>query len=135
MKFVWLATICLSTWIVLTVCTDFVTNQSHWIFSSIGCAICLIPALGTMAVVGMMEERSPVEALGSVLVAPLVRLVAVAILGAVAFAVVTEIKAFPVRFLAWICVFYLLTLVVETALLLRKKRSLASPVSTDSPRT
>ena len=135
MKFVWLATICLSSLIVLTVCTEFVTNQPHWIVSSLGCAICLVPALGTMAVVEKMERRSPVEALGSVLMAPLVRLIAAAILGAVAFAVVPEIKMFPIRFLAWFCVFYLLTLVVETALLLPKKRSLASPVSTDSPRT
>ena len=135
MKFVWLAAVCLIAWLGLTVCVDVATGRPQWVASTVACAVCLIPAMGTMAVVEKMERRSPVEALGSVLMAPLVRLIAAAILGAVAFAVVPEIKMFPIRFLSWFCLFYLLTLVVETALLLPKKRSLASPVSTDSPRT
>ena len=68
------------------------------------------------------------------LVAPLVRIVVVIALAVVAFLMVPELKAEPLKWLGWVSVFYLVTLVAETALLLPKKRTVMTPASPDSPR-
>ena len=135
MKFVWLSLVCLATWLFLTIFVFLVSDEQQWLASSVGCAICLVPALGTMALLDVMGKRSSIEALGSVLVAPLVRLISVTILGVLACIIVPGLKENPLRFIVWTSVFYLLTLVVETALLLPKKRLAANPASTDSPQS
>ena len=133
MKFFWLALVGLVAWFVATPIVNVATDQSHWLVSAIAFVICLVPAIGTMVLIQAMERRGPVEAIGSVLVAPLLRLCAVAVLGVVAYVTVPELKLVPLRFLSWLSFCYLLTLVVETALLLPKKRLTVIPKLKDSP--
>jgi hypothetical protein len=82
--------------------------------------LCLCPAAGTMAAIRATEGRSPVEAIGAVLLAPIVRLAFVVLVGVTVWQTVPAFRDAPVRFWAWVSAFYLITLVAETALLLSR---------------
>ena len=129
MKFVWLTGIAVGAWLVLGALVWLALPGENWRPSTIAMAICLAPVLATFAVLNQTEHRGPVVAIGAVLIAPLVRLVAVVMLGALAYAAVPEVKADPFRFLCWVTVFYMVTLATETYLLLPKKRTVAEPVT------
>ena len=122
MRFAWLVGVAVGAWFVLGSVAWLSQTGDHWLPSGIGLAICLMTALATLAVLNKTEHRGPVEALGAVLIAPLVRLVAVVLFGVLAYAAIPEIKANPFRFLCWVTVFYVVTLVTETYLLLPKTR-------------
>jgi hypothetical protein len=132
MKSLWLAVVTLATIVVLVPLINVITGQNHWLAGTIAGLICLIPAVATMQLVGGFEHRGAVESIGAVLVAPLVRIVLVVVLAVIAFLMVPKLKAEPLIWLSWVSVFYIVTLVVETALLLPKKRTVK--VSPDSPR-
>lgn len=95
-------------------------GPGHWLPSGVGMLVCLVPAIGTMIALQATKDRSPVESIGLVLVAPLIRLVAVCLVGGLLWQAVPELKAEPLRFWGWVLGSYLFTLVVETGLLLAK---------------
>ena len=134
MKAVWLAVVTLATLVVSVPLVNVLTGQNHWLAGLLGGLICLLPALATMQLVRGFEHRGAVESIGAVLVAPLIRVVIVTALAVVVFLMVPDLKAEPLKWLSWVSVFYLVTLVVETALLLPKKRTVNTPASPDSPR-
>lgn len=134
MKAVWLAVVTLVAMLIFVPVATVVTGQSHWLAGVLGGVICLMPALATMQLVRGFEHRGAVESIGAVLVAPLVRIVIVMALAVAAFLMVPELKAEPLKWLGWVSVFYLVTLVAETALLLPKKRTVINPATPDSPR-
>lgn len=133
--FVWLTGVAVGAWLVLGTLVWLVLPGDNWLQSSLALAICLAPALATLAVLSKTEHRGPVAAIGAVLIAPLVRLVAVVILGALAYAAVPDVKADPFRFLCWVTAFYVVTLTTETylLLLLPKKRPAAEPTKVPPP--
>jgi hypothetical protein len=73
-----------------------------------------------MAAIRATEGRSPVAAIGAVLLAPVVRLAFVMTFGVAIWQMVPAFRDAPVRFWAWVSAFYLYTLVAETALLLSR---------------
>lgn len=93
-------------------------GPAHWLPSGVAVVICLLPAVGTLLVAQRTERRTPVEAIGFILVAPLVRLILVLLLGGLLGVAVPALKAEPARFVFWVAGCYLVTLVAETALLL-----------------
>jgi hypothetical protein len=86
----------------------------------VAAGLCLLPAVGTMVALRATEHRTPVEAVGAVLLAPVVRLAVVLLGGMVLWRVVPEFRAAPARFWAWVLGLYLYTLVVETGLVLAR---------------
>lgn len=134
MKAIWLAVVTLAAIVVSVPVVNLVTGQNHWLAGVLGGLICLLPALATMQLVRGFEHRGAVESMGAVLVAPLIRIVVVIALAVIAYLLVPELKAEPLKWLGWVSVFYLVTLVTETALLLPKKRTVVPPASPDSPR-
>jgi membrane protease YdiL (CAAX protease family) len=108
------------TWAAAAGIAAAVDGPANWLPSAVGMAVCLVPAIGTMIALQATQDRGPVEAIGLVLAAPLIRLVAVCLVGGLLWQVVPAFKAEPVRFWAWVLGFYLVTLVAETGLLLAK---------------
>jgi F0F1-type ATP synthase assembly protein I len=133
MKALWLAVVTIAVMVVSVPVANLITGQNHWLPGVLGGLICLVPALATMQLVSWFEHRGAVESIGSILVAPLIRVVIVLALAVVAYLVVPTLKAEPLKWLGWVSVFYLVTLVAETALLLPKKRTVMTPASPDSP--
>lgn len=110
----------LVVWVVAVVVAVGLDGPSHWLASAVAAVLCLVPAVGTMIAVQVTEGRSPVESIGAVLFAPLVRLVVVLLIGVVLWQAVPAFRDDPIRFWAWVSGFYLFTLVAETALLLSR---------------
>jgi hypothetical protein len=107
-------------WLSAAVAAAGLDGPDHWVASGAAAALCLAPALGTMIAIQTTESRSPVEAIGAVLVAPIVRLAVVVLIGVGLWQTVPAFRDAPLRFWAWVSGFYLFTLVAETALLLSR---------------
>jgi len=91
--------------------------------------ICLLPAIGTLVVAQLTERRTAVAAIGFILVAPLIRLIAVIAVGALMGLAIPELKASPARFAYWVTGCYFVTLVVETTVLLVGARPHGTPTN------
>jgi hypothetical protein len=117
-KFLILAGTVLLVWGIAAGTACLVDSASNWLPSGLAALICTLPALGTMALAKYTEGRGPVAALGTVLVAPILRLVFALLIGFALGITVPALKADPARFVFWGLGFYLLTLVVETILIL-----------------
>jgi hypothetical protein len=100
-----------TAWAAAATAAAGLDGPGHWLPSVVALGLCLVPAVGTLVAVRATADRSPVEAIGAVLVAPLARLTVVS-LGA--------FRDDPVRFWGWVLGFYLFTLVAETAVLLSR---------------
>jgi hypothetical protein len=107
-------------WAVTAAAAVGVDGPGHWLPSGVAAGLCLVPAVGTLIAVRATADRSPVEAIGAVLIAPLARLVVVMLVGFVLWRLVPAFRESPARFWAWVLGFYLFTLVAETALLLSR---------------
>lgn len=107
-------------WLALTLAAVAADGYRHWLPSTAAAILCLVPAVGTTVLATATESRPPVEALGAVLLAPLIRLVAVLAGGLALWWVVPAFRPAPARFGAWVLGFYLITLVAETAVLLSR---------------
>lgn len=120
MKVAQLVGITVAVWGLAALAAVAWDGPSHWLPSIVAAALCLAPAVVTMLAVRWTEGRPPVESIGIVLIAPLFRLVTVLGVGLILWRLVPALREAPVRFGAWILLFYLLTLVTETALLLAR---------------
>ena len=108
----------LGCWIVAAAVAVLTDGPGHWLPSGAAVLLCLLPAVGTLLLAGWTERRSPVEALGFLLMAPVVRLVVVIGAGVLLGAAVPALRAEPARFAFWGAGMYLVTLVAETTVLL-----------------
>lgn len=117
MKFALLIGVTAGVWLVAAGLTAAI-GCPQWLPSAVAAGVCLVPAAATMAWVARTEGRPPVESLGSVLIAPIVRIVAVLVLGFVAVLALPPLKAELSALAGWVLGFYLVTLAAETALLL-----------------
>lgn len=93
-------------------------GPDHWLPSGVAALLCLLPALGTLAAAGWSERRTPVEAVGFILVAPIIRLLVGLVGGVMLGVLVPALRENPARFAFWGAGLYLVVLVTETALLL-----------------
>ena len=102
-----------------------IDGPKHWLPGGVAVVICLLPAIGTLIAAQLTERQTPVAALGFILIAPLIRLILVLAIGGLLGLVVPELKTEPARFVFWVAGCYLVTLVVETTVLLApgKKQS------------
>lgn len=107
-------------WLGLTLSAAALDDDHHWLPSTVAVVLCLVPAIGTTVLATVTEHRSPVEAIGAVLAAPLIRLIVVMVGGFVLWRAVPAFRGEPVRFWGWVLGFYLVTLVAETAVLLSR---------------
>ena len=114
-------------WAAAATAVAALDGPDHWLPSAVAAGLCLVPAVGTMIAVRATADRSPVEAIGTVLLAPVVRLVAVLLLGLGLWQAVPAFRDAPWRFWAWVLGFYLFTLAAETALLLARPTRRAAP--------
>lgn len=108
-------------------------GPQHWLPSGVAALLCLLPAIGTLVLAGWSKKRTPVEALGFVLIAPIVRLVLALGGGVIVGVLVPDLRAEPARFALWGAVMYLVVLVGETALLLAGSKG-SAPQATTEPR-
>jgi hypothetical protein len=115
-----LVAIVAAVWLATAGAAAAVDGSGHWLPSGVAALLCLVPAAATLVVLKATEHASLVVSLGAVLVAPVARLAAVAVVGAVLWQAVPDFTAQPVRFAAWVMGFYLLTLAAETAVLLAR---------------
>jgi len=120
-KVVLLVAVTVVAWAAAVAVAVGLDGPGHWLPSGVAAVLCLVPAVGTMIAVRATADRSPVEAIGAVLVAPLVRLVAVLLVGFGLWQAVPAFRDAPGQFWAWVLGFYLFTLVAETALLLPRQ--------------
>ena len=111
-----------AAWVLGVPAAVVVDGPAHWLPGTAAMLLCLVPAVGTLTMLGYTENKSPAAALGAVLVAPLLRLIVVCVAGGVLWRVVPELHAAPLRFVAWVLAFYLITLVTETVLALPRKK-------------
>ena len=77
MKVFWLVAVTVVSWVTAAGIAVLADGPGHWLPSGAAAVLCLLPAVGTLVVAGLTERRTPVEAIGFVLVAPLVRLILV----------------------------------------------------------
>jgi hypothetical protein len=132
-KVFWLIAVTTVLWVTAAGAAVLADGPGHWLPSGAAAVLCLLPAVGTLVVAGLTERRTPLEAIGFILIAPLVRLLAVLALGGLLGVAVPELKASPARFVFWVAGFYLATLVTETVLLLTGAKAKPAPdVPTDS---
>ena len=115
-----------AAWAVSVPAAVAADGPAHWLASSIAALLCLVPTIGTLTMLSVTENRSPVAALGAVLIAPLLRLIVVCVAGAAVWRVVPELRDAPLRFGGWVLAFYLITLVAETVLALPTKKGNAA---------
>lgn len=108
----------LAAWLVAAPLAAWADGPGHWLAGGVAAVLCTVPAAATLMLLRFTENRSPVEALGAVMIAPLLRLVVVCAVGGLVWRAVPEFRAAPLRFGGWVLAFYLLTLVTETALAL-----------------
>jgi hypothetical protein len=113
-------------WLASVPAVVAIDGSAHWLAGSVAAVLCLVPAMGTLAMLGLTENRSPVAALGAVLIAPLLRLIVVCVAGGLLWRVVPELRDAPLRFGGWVLAFYLITLVAETVLALPSKKGNAA---------
>jgi hypothetical protein len=109
-----------AVWAAAAVAAAGLDGPGHLLPSVTALGLCLVPAVGTLVAVRATADRSPVEAIGTVLVAPLVRLLVVSLGGVVLWQAVPAFRDGPVRFWGWVLGLYLFTLVAETAVLLSR---------------
>jgi hypothetical protein len=109
-----------AAWAAAATAAAGLDGPGHWLPSAAALGLCLVPAVGTLVAVRATADRSPVEAIGAVLVAPLARLVVVTLGGFVLWRAVPAFRDDPVRFWGWVLGIYLFTLVAETAVLLSR---------------
>jgi hypothetical protein len=109
-----------AAWVVAAGVAAEVDGPAHWSPSAAAGGLCLVPAVATLVAVRATADRSPVEAVGAVLVAPLARISVVSLGGFVLWQVVPAFRDGPARFWAWVLGFYLFTLVAERAVLLSR---------------
>ena len=112
-----------TAWVVGVPAAVAIDGPTHWLAGSAAALLCLVPTIGTLTMLSVTENRSPVAALGAVLIAPLLRLVVVCVAGAGLWRVVPELRDAPLRFGGWVLAFYLITLVAETVLALPRKKA------------
>ena len=115
-----------AAWAVSVSAAVATDGPAHWLAGSAAALLCLVPTIGTLTMLSVTENRSPVAALGAVLIAPLLRLVVVCVAGAGLWRVVPELRDAPLRFGGWVLAFYLITLVAETVLALPTKKGNAA---------
>ena len=115
-----------SAWVVSVPAAVAIDGPAHWLAGSVAALLCLVPTIGTLTMLSVTENRSPVAALGAVLIAPLLRLVVVCVAGAGLWRVVPELRDAPLRFGGWVLAYYLITLVAETVLALPTKKGNAA---------
>lgn len=108
-----------------------VDGPHHWLPSGVAALLCLLPAVGTLVLAGWSKKRTPVEALGFVLVAPVIRLVLALGGGVILGSLVPDLKADPARFAFWGAGMYLAVLVTETTLLLAGSKGSAPQAATE----
>jgi hypothetical protein len=110
-------------WVLSVPAAVAIDGPAHWLAGSVAAVLCLVPAMGTLVMLGVTESRSPAAALGAVLIAPLLRLIVVCVAGGLLWRVVPELRDAPLRFGGWVLAFYLITLVAETVLALPRKKA------------
>ena len=118
MKLLVLVAAVLAGWVISVPATAMLDGPAHWLAGSIAAVICLLPAIATLLMLTATEGKDPTLSVGVVMIAPLLRIVVVLLAGSVIGYAVPELRAAPLRFTAWLLGFYLLTLIVETALVL-----------------
>lgn len=123
MKVLLLVGVTVVAWVLAVPLAVAVDGSGHWLSGTVAAVLCLLPAVGTLTMLGYTEKKSPAVALGAVLVAPLLRLVVVCLVGGALFWGVPELRAVPIRFVGWVLAFYLITLVAETVLALPRKKA------------
>lgn len=127
MKLAVLMAAVLAAWVVAVPVAVVVDGPGHWLAGTVAALLCLLPAIGTLVMLTATERQSTAMSLGAVLIAPLLRIVVVVLAGFALGYSIPELRAAPLRFLGWLLTFYLLTLVVETALVL--PRAMKPPVT------
>ena len=123
MKVLLLVGVTAAAWVLSVPAAVALDGSAHWLAGTVAMVLCLIPAVGTLTMLGYTENKSPAVALGAVLVAPLLRLIVVCVAGGLLWRVVPELHEAPVRLLRWVLAFYLITLVAETVLALPRKKA------------
>jgi hypothetical protein len=93
-------------------------RDDQWLPSAAAAGLCLVPTLATLGLTYVAARRSPEERAMAVLAGVILRLGTVMIGGLFLYPAVPELAASPIRFWAWVLVFYLATLAGETALIL-----------------
>jgi hypothetical protein len=120
-----LAGVCLAFWGIVAFPAQWLWGNESLIFSSVACAICLIPAVLTLAWGQWALIGSPERQLAAVLGGTGVRLLFAAGVGMVLFQMVPFFG--HAQFMIWIIVFYLVTLLIEMGLLLSWQAAVNGP--------
>ena len=125
MKVLLLVGVTAAAWVLCVPAAVAIDGPAHWLAGTVAAVLCLVPAVGTLTMLGYTENKSPAAALGAVLVAPLLRLIVVCVAGGLLWRVVPELRDAPLRFGGWVLAFYLITLVAETVLALPRKKAVS----------
>lgn len=122
-----LAAVTVLAWAIAVPTAVYLDSPDHWYAGSIAAVLCGVSAVGTLLMITATERRSTAISLGAVMIAPVLRIAVVIVVGFVLGLAIPQLRGEPVRFMAWLLGFYLLTLVVETVLVL--PQAMRSPVA------
>jgi hypothetical protein len=109
-------------WAATTLPAGLALDARHLTMGSVAAVVCLVPSTLTLVWSRASLRRPPEERVLAALGGVAVRIVAAAGGGVGAYFLVAELREKPYWFCLWILVFYLGTLVVETALVVRDAR-------------
>jgi hypothetical protein len=128
-KVLWLVAVTLGVVGAALTVAVLADGSEHWLPGGVAVVLCLFPAVGTLVAAQMTERRTPVASIGFILVAPLIRLILVLAVGGLLGMAVPGLRASPARFAFWVAGCYLVTLVVETTVLLVGARPHGPPTN------
>jgi hypothetical protein len=113
----WLAFSVLFVWLVGGVTANLaLEGVPVWVPLLAG-AICFVPAALTLLLLDRLRTRSPEEKIVATLAAPFLRMSLAGGGGMAAYFAFAPVREHGAAFIAWMVVFYLVTLAVETRLL------------------
>lgn len=110
-------------WLVLAVPARRLFGDEHLVYSTVATGLCVLPALGSLVLVGLAGRISRNAQLYAVLAGTFLRL-GLVLLGALFFYLYHPYFQGQTAFLYWLLIFYLITLVLEKTLLLRRRSGL-----------
>jgi hypothetical protein len=112
-----LAAVTLSVWTLAAVPGNLWLDGPPLLVTLVAALVCLLPASLTLMLIDRLRKRSPVEKVVAALAAPFIRMILSGGTGAWLYLDWPLIHDHGFAFIAWMVVFYLVTLAVETSLL------------------
>jgi hypothetical protein len=111
---------------------DWWVDGGHLLYSTVAAVLCLVPSAATLVWCDMVLGKTPEQQLAAVLGGTVVRMAVVISVGLVLFNGIPEVFGSN-AFWLWIIGFYLWTLTVEMAIVLRRQPSLDQASHPNTP--